>query len=122
MGDFNSSVINWEERTYTSKAGNSQSVLKINLSHVFGDLNRKGALLDLLFENREDLVVEVIVGGHLAYSGHEIVEFCTFGVMRKKVSRVAYLEFKSADSRLFRQLASSVHWESYPDGLEVQES
>lgn len=27
---------------------------------------------------------EVIVGGCLAYSGHEIVQFYTFGVMRKK--------------------------------------
>lgn len=48
---------------------------------------------------------EVIVGGHLAYSGHEIVQFYTSGVMRKQVSRVAYLEFESADSRLFRQLS-----------------
>ncbi len=34
---------------------------------------RGGASLDLLFTNREGLVGDVVVGGHLGLSDHEII-------------------------------------------------
>lgn len=42
-------------------------------------------------------VGEVMVGGCLGHSDHELVELKTFGVRKKKVSRVATLDFKRAD-------------------------
>lgn len=56
---------------------------------------RKAALLDLLFENMEGLVEAAMVGGCPGHSNHEIAELRVFGLMRKKVSRVATLDFKS---------------------------
>ncbi|KAK4811191.1 hypothetical protein QYF61_019822 [Mycteria americana] len=58
-----------------------------------------------------------MVGGCLGHSDHEMVEFKIFGVMRKKVSRVATLDFKRADFKLFRELLSSVPWESAFEGF-----
>lgn len=43
-----------------------------------------------MFENREGLAGEVMVGGCFAHSD-QIVEFKIFDAMRKKVSRVAIL-------------------------------
>jgi len=36
---------------------------------------RGGVPLDLLFTNREGLVGDVVVGGHLGLSDHEMTEF-----------------------------------------------
>ena len=54
------------------------------LSQVLSEPTRKDALLDLLFVNREGLVGDVMVGGCLGHSDHEMVEFKIFSVMRKK--------------------------------------
>lgn len=43
---------------------------------------RGGALLDLLFANREELVGDVGLRGHLGHSDHEIIEFLIFSETR----------------------------------------
>jgi len=58
------------------------------LSQVLSEPTRKDALLDWLFENR-GLVGDVMVGGSLGHSDHEMVELKIFNVMRRKNSRVA---------------------------------
>jgi len=45
------------------------------LMQLVSDPTRGGASLDLLFTNREGLVGDVVVGGHLGLIDHEIVEF-----------------------------------------------
>ena len=91
------------------------------LSQVLSEPTRKGALLDLLFVNREGLMGDVMVGGCLGHSDHERIESKIFGVMRKKVSRVATLDFRRANFKLFRELVSRVSWESAFEGLGVHE-
>ena len=89
MGDFDFPHISWEYHTVTagtSKAGKSlQYVEETFFSQVLSESTRKGALLDLLFVNKE-LVGDAMVGGCLGYSDHKETEFKIFGVMRKKVS------------------------------------
>jgi len=66
-------------------------------------------------------VGDVIVGGCLCHSDHEMVEFKIFSVMRKKDSRAASLDFRSANFKLFRELLSKVCWESSFEVLGVHE-
>lgn len=44
------------------------------LVQILKELTRKPAILDLLFVNREGLVDDVVIGGHLGYSDHEVVK------------------------------------------------
>lgn len=53
-------------------------------------------------------VGEVMVGGCLGHRDREIAQFKIFGVRRKKSNRIAILDFKRADFKLFRELVSSV--------------
>lgn len=57
-----------------------------------------------------------MAGGCLGHRDHEIAEFKNFGVRRKKASRIAILDFKRADFKLFRELVSSVPWKCAPVG------
>ena len=45
------------------------------LTQLVSEPTTGGASLDLLFTNRERLVGDVVVGGHLDLSDHEITEF-----------------------------------------------
>ncbi len=83
---------------------------------------RGGALIDLLFTNREGLVGDVKVGHCLGQSDHEIVEFSILGDVRRITSRTAILNFKRADFDLFRTLVARVPWESLLKGKGVQEA
>lgn len=49
-----------------------------------------------------------MVGGCLGHRDREIAQFKIFGVRRKKSNRIAILDFKRADFKLFRELVSSV--------------
>ena len=64
---------------------------------------------------------DVLVGGCLGHSDHKMVEFKIFGVMTKKVIRVATLDFQKANFELLRELLKSVPWESLSEGLGVHE-
>lgn len=45
------------------------------LTQMVREPTREGPLLDLLLVNREALVGEVTVGGHLGYSDHKMIVF-----------------------------------------------
>ena len=77
-------------------------------SEVLREPTRIDALLDLLFVNGEGLMGDVMVGGCLGHSDHEMVEFKIFSIMRKKDSRVATLDFRRANFKLFGELFSRV--------------
>ena len=57
-----------------------------------------------------------MVGVCLGHSDHEMVEFKLLSVMRKKVSRVATLDFMRAKFKPFREVLSSIPWESGFEG------
>ncbi|KAK4818760.1 hypothetical protein QYF61_018932 [Mycteria americana] len=92
------------------------------LTQLVSERTREGALLDLLFVNREGLAGDVTVGGRLQHSDHEMVEFSILGEVRSGVSRTATLDFWRADFGLFRRLVDRVPWEAVLKGKVVQES
>ncbi|PKU41110.1 hypothetical protein llap_8580 [Limosa lapponica baueri] len=63
---------------------------------------KQGALLDLLFVNREGLVGDVTVGGHFGHIDHEMIQFSILRGVRKGVTRTATVAFQRADFGLFR--------------------
>lgn len=77
------------------------------LSQALSWPTRKDVLLDLFFLTREGCVGDMMVGGCLGHSDHELVDFKIFGVMRKKDSRAGTLDFKRANFKLLRELLSS---------------
>lgn len=74
------------------------------LTKILSESTRKDALLDLLFDSREGLVIDVTVGYSLGWSDHEIVELKISGVRSKKGQQNCHtLDFK-------RERASSSSW------------
>lgn len=65
------------------------------LVQALRELMRQGALLDLLFVNREDLVVELVIGGSFGHSDHEVVEFKIFGDKKKSANKISALDRKT---------------------------
>ena len=110
MGDFNLPDVNWECHTAdTSKSRRFMKHLDDNfLVQVLTEPTRKGALLDLLLENREGLVGDVVIGGRLGHSDHEVVEFKIYGDRRKSATKTSSLDMGKADFRLLRELVSKV--------------
>lgn len=47
----------------------------------------------LLFTNREGLVADVVVGGHVGYSDHEMMEFSIFGETKRGINKTSTAEF-----------------------------
>ena len=82
------------------------------LMQLVREPTRDGALLDLLFTNREGLVGDVKVGDRLEQSDHETVEFSILGDVRRVTSKTAILNFQRADFDLFMMLVAQVPWES----------
>jgi len=81
-----------------------------------------GALLDLLFTNRKELVGDVKVGDCLGQSDHETVEFSILGGVRRVTSKTTILNFQRAYFDLLRTLVARVTWESLLKGKGVQEA
>lgn len=62
----------------------------------------------MLLLNREGLVGEVAIGGHLGHSDHEEVEFTIFGDWRKTATKTSTLDIGRTDFRLLmEQLVNS---------------
>ncbi|KAK4831702.1 hypothetical protein QYF61_018754 [Mycteria americana] len=91
------------------------------LTQLVSEPTREGAPLDLLFTNREGLVSDVMVGGCLGQSDHEMIEFLIRGEAARGVSKTATLDFRRADFGLFRRLVERVPWEAALMGKGVQE-
>ncbi|TRZ05653.1 hypothetical protein HGM15179_021454 [Zosterops borbonicus] len=78
-------------------------------------------MLDLLFANRDELVGDVVVAGHLEHSDHEIIEFSRFGEIRRNINKTFTLDFQRTDFGLFRRLIQRVPWEAALKNKGVQE-
>ncbi|PKU40554.1 rna-directed dna polymerase from mobile element jockey-like [Limosa lapponica baueri] len=123
VGDFNLSDIS---RVYnTAEREQSRRFLECVgdnfLTQLVREPTREGALLDLLFVNREGLVGDVTVGGHLGYRDREMIEFLILREVRRGVSRTAIMDFQRADFGLFKSLLDRVPWEAALKGKGVQE-
>ena len=92
------------------------------LTQLVSEPTREGAPLDLLFMNREGLVGDVMVGGRLGHSDHEMIEFSILGEVRRGLIRAASLGFWRADFGLFRGLVDRVPWEAVLKDKGVQET
>ncbi|GAB0186634.1 hypothetical protein GRJ2_001128700 [Grus japonensis] len=119
MGDFNLTDVCWKYNTAEKRF--LECAEDNFLTQLVSETTREGAPLDLLFVNREGLVGNVMVGGHLGHSHHEMIEFLILGEVKRRVSRTATLDFQRADFGLFRRLVDRVPWEAVLKGKGVQE-
>ena len=69
---------------------------------------------------REGLVGDVVVGGHLGLSEHEMTEFLVQGEVKREASKATSMDFRRADFGLFRTLVDRVPWERVLKGKGVQ--
>ncbi|GAB0186361.1 hypothetical protein GRJ2_001101400 [Grus japonensis] len=83
---------------------------------------RRGAMLDLVLTNKEGLVGNVKLKGNLGCSDHEVVEFKILRAARRAHSKLTTLDFRRADSGLFRDLLGRVPWDRALEGRGVQKS
>ncbi|RMB95355.1 hypothetical protein DUI87_28343 [Hirundo rustica rustica] len=61
-------------------------------------------MFDLLFANRDGMVGDVVVGGRLGHSDHEIIEFSKFDEIRRNINNTFTLDFWRADFGLLKRL------------------
>ncbi|KAF4792858.1 hypothetical protein TURU_116628 [Turdus rufiventris] len=120
--DFNLPDICWEHNTAEKRQ--SRKVLECLeddfLLQLVSEPTSEGIMLDLLFA-RDGLVGDVVVGGCLGHSDHEIIEFLIFGDIRRNTNRTFMLNFLRADFGLFRRLIQRVAWEAALKNKGVQE-
>ncbi|KAK4815416.1 hypothetical protein QYF61_001404 [Mycteria americana] len=89
------------------------------LTQLVSEPTRGGASLDLLVTNREGLVGDVVVGGHL--SNCDMTEFSIQGEVRRRVSKTTTVDFRKAGFDLLRMLVERVPREAVLRGKGVQE-
>ncbi|RMC16129.1 hypothetical protein DUI87_08341 [Hirundo rustica rustica] len=123
VGGFNLPDICWELNTAEKRQSKKfLECMEDNfLSQLVGEPTRGRSMLDLLFANRGGLVGDVVVGGRLGQSDHEIIEFSIFGEIRRNNSKTLTLDFQRADFGLFRRLKQRVPWEAALKNKGVQE-
>lgn len=75
---------------------------------VLREPTRKDAILHLLPINREGLMSEVEIGGHLSHSHHKVNKFKMSVGRRKSATKTLTLDIRRADFRFLRELVSKV--------------
>ena len=122
VGDFNLPDICWKYNTAERKQSKRflQCVQDNFLAQLVSEPTRGGASLDQLFANREGLVGDAVVEGHLEFSDREMVEFLICGEIKRGASKITTMDFRRADFGLFRMLVERVSWERVLKGKGVQ--
>ncbi|GAB0203778.1 hypothetical protein GRJ2_002843400 [Grus japonensis] len=123
MGEFNLPDVCWKCNIADKKQSRRflEGVEDNFLTQLVSEPTREGAPLDLLFANREGLVGDVMIGGHLGHRDHEMIEFLILGEVKRVASRNATSDFWRADFGLLRRLVGRVPWEAVLKGKGVQE-
>ncbi|RMB93712.1 hypothetical protein DUI87_29942 [Hirundo rustica rustica] len=121
-GDFNLPDI-WELSTEEKRQSRKfLECMEDNfLLQLVSESTRERTILDLLFANRDGLVGDVVVGGQLGQSDHEITAFSIFGEIGRNINKTLTLDFWRADFGLFRRLIQRVNWEAALKNKGVQE-
>ncbi|RMC12347.1 hypothetical protein DUI87_09862 [Hirundo rustica rustica] len=83
-----------------------------NLAQLVSEPARGGTMLSLLFANRDGLVGDVVLGGQLGHSDHEIVEFSIFGETRGSIKKTPTLDSQRAEFGPFKRIIWRVPWEA----------
>ncbi|GAB0204803.1 hypothetical protein GRJ2_002945900 [Grus japonensis] len=113
MGDFNHPDICWRYNAVERKQ--SRKFLECAddnfLLQVTEEPTRRGAMLDLVLTNKEDLVGDVKLKGSLGCSDHEMVEFKILRAARRAHSKLTTLDFRRADFGLFSDLLGRTQWD-----------
>ncbi|GAB0208304.1 mitochondrial enolase superfamily member 1 [Grus japonensis] len=91
------------------------------LTQVVEEPMRRGVLLDLVLTNKEGLVGDVKVGDSLGCSDHEMVEFRILRGRSGAESRITTLDFRRANSGLFKDLLGRIPWVKVLEGHGEQE-
>ena len=80
VGDFTLPDVSWKYNTEERKQSRKfpEHVEDNFLTQLVSEPTSEGALLDLLFANREGLVGDVIAGGHSGHSDHEMIRVFQF--------------------------------------------
>ncbi|TRZ14270.1 hypothetical protein HGM15179_012835 [Zosterops borbonicus] len=103
VGNFNLPAICWELNTAEKRQ--SRKFLECMddnfLSQLVGEPIRGETMLDLLFTNRDGLLENVVVGGRLGQSDHEIIEFSIIGDIRSYINRTFTLDFWGGQTLAF---------------------
>ncbi|GAB0179197.1 hypothetical protein GRJ2_000385000 [Grus japonensis] len=124
MGDFNHPHICWRDNT----AGHKQSRRFLEcvddnfLLQVIEEPTRRGAMLDLVLTNKEELVGDMKLKGSLGCSDHKMVKFKILRAARRARSKLTTLDFRRADFGLFRDLLGRVPWDKALEGRWAQDS
>ncbi|GAB0181076.1 hypothetical protein GRJ2_000572900 [Grus japonensis] len=110
MGDFNHPDICWRGNTVGHKQSRKfLECIDDNFRlQVTEEAMRRGAILDLVFTNKEGLVGDVKLKGSLGCSDHKMVEFKILRATRSVHSKLTTLDFRRADIGLFRDLFGSL--------------
>jgi len=122
MGNFNLAGICWKFNTAERKQSRRflECVEENFLTQLVNKPTSGGASLDLIFANREGLVGDVVVGGCLELSDHELIEFSVRGEVKRRASKTTTMDFWNTDIGLFRTLVERVPWERGLKGKGVQ--
>ena len=123
VGDFNFTDICWNYNTADREHSRRflECVGDNFLTQLVREPTRGSNILDLLFVNREGLVGDVKVGGHLRQSDHEMLDFSILVEPQRGVSRTATLDFRRADFNLYRTMVERVPWEVVLESVGAQE-
>ncbi|KAK4815884.1 hypothetical protein QYF61_009935, partial [Mycteria americana] len=123
VGDFNLLDVFWKYNTAEKKQSRRflECVEDNFLTQLVSEPTRGGALLDLLFTNREGLVGDVVVGGRLGLSDHDVIRVLDSWRSKEGVRKTTTVDFWREDFDLFRSLVDRVPWEAVLRGKGVQE-
>ncbi|GAB0179062.1 hypothetical protein GRJ2_000371500 [Grus japonensis] len=124
MGDFNHPNICWRDNAAERKQSRRflECVNNNFLLQVIEEPMRRGAMLDLILTNKEGLVGDVKLKGSLGCSDHKMVEFRILRAVRRAHSKLTALDFRRADSGLFRDLLARIPWDKALEGRGAQDS
>ncbi|GAB0206600.1 mitochondrial enolase superfamily member 1 [Grus japonensis] len=124
MGDFNHPDICWRDNRAEHKRSRKflECVEDKFLLQVIEEPTRRGAMLDLVLTNKEELVGNVKLKGSLSCSDHEMVEFRILRAARRARSKLTTLDFRRADFGLFRDLLGRIPWDKALEGRGAQDS
>jgi len=92
------------------------------LSQLVQESTRKGVMIDLVLTNEKGLMSNVRIKGILDCSDHKMVEFKMLRASKPVHSKLATLDFPSANFSLFRELLDRVTCDKVLEGKGGQEN
>ncbi|RMC12771.1 hypothetical protein DUI87_10296 [Hirundo rustica rustica] len=123
IGDFNLPDICWELNIAEKRQSRKfLECMEDILLQLVGEPTRGRTMLELLFANRDGLVRDMVLGGRLGQSDHEIIEFSIFSEIRNNTNKTLTFDFQKVDFGLFRRVIQRVPREAALKKKGVQES